>query len=67
MSSYQATSEVTASEAIDQIDKRVLRDIFLRSNTLELSFNYEKMQALGFCYSLTVSVVGCFSSKYGVV
>ena len=53
MSSYQATSAMTPSEAIDQIDKRVLRDIFLRSNTLELSFNYEKMQALGFCYSIT--------------
>lgn len=36
----------------NQIDKHVLRNIFLRSNTLELSFNYEKMQALGFCYSL---------------
>ncbi|ECI5214161.1 PTS system mannose/fructose/sorbose family transporter subunit IID [Salmonella enterica subsp. diarizonae] len=37
---------------ISQSDKKVLRNIFLRSCTLELSFNYEKMQALGFCYSL---------------
>lgn len=37
---------------ISQRDKKVLRNIFLRSCTLELSFNYEKMQALGFCYSL---------------
>ncbi len=53
MSSFQATNPLSPSEAIDQIDKQVLRDIFLRSNTLELSFNYEKMQALGFCYSIT--------------
>lgn len=33
-------------------DTRILRNIFFRANTLELSFNYEKMQALGFCYSI---------------
>ncbi|MFA1563061.1 PTS system mannose/fructose/sorbose family transporter subunit IID [Aliivibrio fischeri] len=46
-------SNLTQQDVINKIDKRILRDIFLRSNTLELSFNYEKMQALGFCYSIT--------------
>lgn len=33
-------------------DSSILRKIFFRANTLESSFNYEKMQALGFCYSI---------------
>lgn len=53
MSNYEITNPTAQTDAIDQTDKKVLRAIFLRSNTLELSFNYEKMQALGFCYSIS--------------
>nr|WP_086939511.1 PTS system mannose/fructose/sorbose family transporter subunit IID [Thaumasiovibrio occultus] len=53
MSNMNVAQPVQKADAIDQLDKQVLRDIFMRSNTLELSFNYEKMQALGFCYSIT--------------
>lgn len=35
-----------------QTDKKILRKLFFRANTLESSFNYERMQALGFCYSM---------------
>lgn len=34
------------------LDQKILRQLFFRANTLESSFNYERMQALGFCYSM---------------
>jgi mannose/fructose/N-acetylgalactosamine-specific phosphotransferase system component IID len=41
-----------SSAAMKADERKVLKKVFWRSLTLECSFNYEKMQALGFAYSM---------------
>ncbi len=38
------------------IDKKVMRDTFIRSNLHQASWNYERMQALGFLYSMVPTI-----------
>lgn len=38
------------------IDKKVMRDTFIRSNFHQASWNYERMQALGFLYSMVPTI-----------
>ncbi|WP_066496851.1 PTS system mannose/fructose/sorbose family transporter subunit IID [Abyssisolibacter fermentans] len=44
-------------------DKKLLNKVFKRSFTLECSFNYEKMQALGFAYSMIPVINKYYKSK----
>ena len=48
------TSEQTSREDVEgtEISSGVLNRMFLRSLTLESSFNYERQQALGFAYTM---------------
>lgn len=39
-----------------QIDKKVMRDTFIRSNFHQASWNYERMQALGFLFSMVPTI-----------
>lgn len=44
-------------------DKKLIRQLFWRSFALEGSFNYEKMQALGFAWAMFPVIKSCYSNK----
>jgi mannose/fructose/sorbose-specific phosphotransferase system IID component len=44
-------------------DRKLLKKVFKRSFTLECSFNYEKMQALGFAYSMIPVINKYYKTK----
>ncbi|MDQ0148599.1 PTS system mannose/fructose/sorbose family transporter subunit IID [Eubacterium multiforme] len=48
---------------ISKEDKKLMNKVLLRSFTLECSFNYEKMQALGFAYSMIPVIKKFYKTK----
>ncbi|MFD3155388.1 PTS system mannose/fructose/sorbose family transporter subunit IID [Haloimpatiens sp. FM7330] len=54
---------MTNNTNISPEDKKLLKKVFRRSFTLECSFNYEKMQALGFAYSMIPVINKYYKNK----
>ncbi|SUC27244.1 PTS system mannose-specific EIID component [Providencia rustigianii] len=42
----------TTKPTAKKLTQSDIRGVFLRSNLLQGSWNFERMQALGFCYSM---------------
>ena len=47
------TTQTTTEKKLTQSD---IRGVFLRSNLFQGSWNFERMQALGFCFSMVPSI-----------
>lgn len=48
---------------LNQKDRKLINKLFWRSFALEGSFNYEKMQALGFAWAMFPVIKECYTSK----
>ena len=68
------TTQTTTEKKLTQSD---IRGVFLRSNLFQGSWNFERMQALGFCFSMvpairrlylrTTKLVNSYSPSPGVL
>lgn len=47
------TTQTTTEKKLTQSD---IRGVFLRSNLFQGSWNFERMQALGFCFSMVPAI-----------
>lgn len=54
------TTQTTTEKKLTQSD---IRGVFLRSNLFQGSWNFERMQALGFCFSMVPAIRGCADSR----
>ena len=47
----------------NKIGKKELRSIFLRSLTLEYSWNYERQQHMGYCFAMLPAIRKIYEEK----
>lgn len=52
-----------SKNTLSKTDKKLVRQLFWRSFALEGSFNYEKMQALGFAWAMFPVIKKCYPKK----
>ncbi|SQC69929.1 PTS system mannose-specific EIID component [Listeria fleischmannii subsp. fleischmannii] len=56
-----ATEQVTIGEK--KLTKRDLMGVFIRSNLFQGSWNFERMQSLGFCFSVIPVIKRLYPEK----
>lgn len=58
------TTQTTTEKKLTQSD---IRGVFLRSNLFQGSWNFERMQALGFCFSMVPAIRRLYPEKTKLV